>query len=96
MLQNAAAYREQLINEAQGEAQRFLEILDAYKDDPTLTRRRMYLETMQGVLSNTDKVIMDQPGESAVPYLPLNELRRGNRSVGPGGRQQVAPSASQQ
>lgn len=49
----------------------------AYQQNPDVTRRRMYLETLQGVLSDTDKVIMDggSQGSGAIPYLPLNELR---------------------
>lgn len=78
VVQGAEAYKERLENEAEGEAQRFLSVFNAYRQNPDIARRRMYLETMQGVLSQTDKVILD--GEAgaggAVPYLPLNELRR--------------------
>src|SRR3546814_17753974 len=78
VVQGAEAYKERLENEAEGEAQRFLSVFEAYRQNPDIARRRMYLETMQGVLSQTDKVILD--GEAgaggAVPYLPLNELRR--------------------
>lgn len=81
MIQEAQGYRERLENEAEGEAQRFLSVYTAYKDNPEVTKRRMYLETMQNVLGDIDKVIMDQ-GQGVVPYLPLNELRRG----GEGGR----------
>jgi membrane protease subunit HflK len=82
VVQGAEAYKEQLENEAEGEAQRFLSVFTAYKQNPDVTRRRMYLETMQGVLSDTDKVILDgQSGAGgAVPYLPLNELRRTPRA----------------
>ncbi|MGD1879344.1 MAG: FtsH protease activity modulator HflK [Kiloniellaceae bacterium] len=88
VVQGAEAYKEQLENEAEGEAQRFLSVFDAYKQNPDVTRRRMYLETMQQVLTGTDKVILDSKasGGGAVPYLPLNELRRsqGNGSQTPG------------
>jgi membrane protease subunit HflK len=81
ILQDAQAYRERLINEAQGEAQRFEEVLSAYKQNPDVTRKRMYLETMQKIMGETDLVIMDGQiggagGTGAVPYLPLNELRK--------------------
>jgi len=76
MIQEAQGYRERLENEAEGEAQRFLSVYTAYKDNPEVTKRRMYLETMQNVLGDIDKVILDE-GQGAVPYLPLNELRRG-------------------
>lgn len=81
MIQEAQGYRERLQNEAEGEAQRFLSVYTAYKDNPEVTKRRMYLETMQNVLGDIDKVILDK-GQGVVPYLPLNELRRG----GDGGR----------
>ncbi len=82
MIQEALGYRERLENEAEGEAQRFLQVFAAYKENPAVTRRRMYLETMQNLLSDVDKVIMDRGVQGVVPYLPLNELRRG----GAGGR----------
>lgn len=76
IIQDANAYRERLVNEAQGEAQRFLSVYEAYLLDPDLATRRMYLETMQNVLADTDKVIMGRGTEGVVPYLPLNELQR--------------------
>ncbi len=76
MIQEALGYRERLENEAEGEAQRFLEVFAAFKQNPQVTRRRMYLETMQNLLSGIDKVIMDRGVQGVVPYLPLNELRR--------------------
>ena len=76
MIQEAQAYKERLVNEADGEAQRFLSVYQAYLQNPDVTRRRMYLETLQNVLSDTDKVILDEGTGGAVPYLPLNELRR--------------------
>lgn len=81
-IQEAAAYKEQIINEAQGEAQRFLSVYTAYKQNPEVTERRMYLETIQEVFSKTDKVIMDSQNQGAVPYLPLNELRQRSRQDG--------------
>ncbi len=75
-VQDAEAYKERLENESEGEAQRFLSVYAAYKQNPEVTRRRMYLETLQEVLSRTDKVIMDSGVQGVVPYLPLNELRR--------------------
>ena len=83
VVQDAEAYKERLENEAQGEAERFTSVYNAYKQNPDVTRQRMYLETMQEVLSRTDKVILDNDtGGGTVPYLPLNELRgqSGSRS----------------
>ncbi len=76
VIQEAAAYKERLVNEADGEAQRFVSVYEAYRQNPEIARRRMYLETMQGVLAASDKVILDSSiGGGAVPYLRLNELR---------------------
>jgi len=92
MIQEAQGYRERLVNEAEGEAQRFLEVFQAYKQNPEVTKRRMYLETMQNLLTDIDKVIMDKGVQGAVPYLPLNELRR---SSGGAGSPTAARSASE-
>jgi membrane protease subunit HflK len=76
VIQGAQAYKERLENEADGEAQRFLSVYQAYQENPEVTRRRMYLETLQQVLAGADKVILDKGVGGTVPYLPLNELRR--------------------
>ena len=90
--QAAEAYRQQTVAEATGRAlSRFLKILEQYKKAPNVTRERMYLETMERVLSGADKIILDSgtSGSGVVPYLPLNELTRPpqtrNQSQ-PGGR----------
>ena len=81
MVQEAEAYRERIINEAEGEAERFNQVLSAYKLNPAVTKRRMYLETMQNVFARTDKVLMDANSTGGtVPYLPLDQLR--NRMTG--------------
>ncbi len=92
MLQGAEAYREKIINEAEGEAQRFNQVLEAYLQNPSVTERRMYLETMQKVYSRTDKVLMDQGTGNAIPYLPLDELRK--RRSGTTGGSDGASAAS--
>jgi len=78
ILQGAEAYKQQTVAEATGQTSRFLKIYDEYKKAPEVTRRRMYLETMERVLGGTDKIILDsgQGGSGVVPYLPLNELTR--------------------
>lgn len=93
ILQAAEAYREQTVAEATGQAARFLKIYEEYQKAPEVTRQRMYLETMERVLGNTDKVIVDA-GENTpgvVPYLPLSELSRAPRGTSP-----VAPSSNSQ
>lgn len=80
VLEEAEAYRAQVVNQAEGEASRFTAVLTEYEKAPEVTRKRLYLETMEEVLGRVDKVIIDeaQGGQGVVPYLPLNELRRGN------------------
>jgi len=74
----ANAYRDRTIAEAQGQADRFSKIYESYKVAPEVTRRRMYLETMEQILSGTDKIILDEKasGSGVVPYLPLDALTR--------------------
>jgi modulator of FtsH protease HflK len=74
--QDAEAYREQTVAEAKGETSRFLQIYDQYKKAPDVTRKRMYLETMERILGETNKTIIDTgpSGPGVVPYLPLTEL----------------------
>ncbi|MCG7622980.1 MULTISPECIES: FtsH protease activity modulator HflK [unclassified Epibacterium] len=80
-LEEAEAYRAQVVNQAQGEASRFSAVLAEYEKAPEVTRKRLYLETMEDVLSRVDKIILDdnaggQNAQGVVPYLPLNEIRR--------------------
>jgi len=75
LIQQAQAYKEQVVKEAEGEAQRFLSVYAEYEKAPDLTRQRIYIETLQGVLANTQKMILDPTLQGTVPYLPLNELR---------------------
>lgn len=85
LLEESEAYRAQVVNEAEGEASRFLAVLGEYELAPEVTRKRLYLETMERVLGGVDKVILDSNGEGGqgvVPYLPLNELRRGANQAG--------------
>ena len=83
-LEQAEGYRAQVVNEASGEASRFSAVLAEYRKAPEVTRKRLYLETMEDVLGRVDKIILDEQGDGTqgvVPYLPLNELRRGNPPV---------------
>jgi len=96
IIQQAQGYRERLKNEAEGEAQRFLQVYQAYLQNKEVTRRRMYLETMQKLLSGSDKVIMDRGTQNVVPYLPLDQLRQGGSRAGSSRRTPtLAPSAAQ-
>ncbi|SCZ53510.1 protease FtsH subunit HflK [Epibacterium ulvae] len=79
LLEEAEGYRARVVNEAEGEASRFAAVLAEYEKAPEVTRKRLYLETMEEVLGRVDKIILDEQngqGQGIVPYLPLNELRR--------------------
>ena len=81
IVQQAKGRKAMTVARAEGESTRFLSVLKEYRLAPEVTRRRMYLETMQKVFAGTDKVIIDGQSKSAqgvVPYLPLNELRKKN------------------
>jgi membrane protease subunit HflK len=73
-INDARAYAEQLTAKAQGEAAAFDKVYAEYKLAPEVTRRRMYYETMERVLSKVDKTIVEAPGVTS--YLPLNDLQR--------------------
>jgi membrane protease subunit HflK len=84
IVQQAEGYKQQVTAQAQGEAQRFIAVYDQYKRAPDVTRRRIYLETMQDILANMNKVILDNAsGQGVVPYLPLPELQRQQNRPGP-------------
>ena len=66
-----------MLQKAEGEASRFLAIYNEYKNAKQVTQERMYLETMEKVLADIDKVIIDkESGSGVVPYLPLPELKK--------------------
>ena len=77
ILQGARAYKEQTVAEATGQTARFLKVYEEYKKAPEVTRKRMYLETMERVLGGTDKIILDSKGgQGVVPYLSLDQLQK--------------------
>lgn len=73
-IEEASAYREQVIANAQGEAERFTKLLAEYRKAPEVTRERLYLDAVQGVLSKTNKVMVDVEGGNNVMYLPLDRM----------------------
>lgn len=84
ILQSAQGYREQTVAEAKGRTERFLKVYEEYRKAPDVTRRRMYLETMERVLGGMDKIILDEKSNAAgvVPYLPLGDFQRSNQAGG--------------
>jgi membrane protease subunit HflK len=84
----ANGYRDRTIAEARGQADRFTKVREEYEKAPNVTRRRIFLETMEGVFAGMDKIIVDDKvsGTGVVPYLPLNELTRPSSSSSGGGQ----------
>ena len=88
--QDAEAYRARVIADAEGEADRFVQILFEYEKAPEVTRRRIYLDTLEEVLANSTKVLLDSEGGGNMIYLPLDRLME----RGPSGQQNaLGPSA---
>jgi membrane protease subunit HflK len=81
ILQEAEAYKKQVVALAEGEASRFLAIYNEYKLAKKVTQERMYLETMEKVLADIDKVIIDKNAGGVVPYLPLPELTKKSKGT---------------
>ena len=77
ILQAAEAYKKEVVAKAEGEASRFISIYNEYAQAKEVTQERMYLETMEKVMADIDKVIIDKNASSGVvPYLPLPELKK--------------------
>jgi len=83
VIEVAEGYRARVVNEAIGEASRFIAVAQEFNTAPEVTQRRLYLETVERTLGQLDKILIDEAtgagenGQGLVPYLPLNELRRG-------------------
>jgi modulator of FtsH protease HflK len=88
LLQEAQAYRQEVVARADGDAQRFVSVFDEYVKAQDVTLKRIYLETMEDVLRDMNKVVIDSSasGAGVVPYLPLPELERRARE-----RAQIVP-----
>jgi membrane protease subunit HflK len=85
VIQAAEAYKEQTVAEAKGQTARFLKVYEEYKKAPDVTRRRLYLETMEKLFGGTDKIIVDGDSQGVVPYLALPELSRQRQQNNPTG-----------
>ncbi|MDJ0956033.1 MAG: FtsH protease activity modulator HflK [Arenicellales bacterium] len=82
IIQEAEAYKAAVIARAEGEASRFSQILTEYQVAPDITRDRLYLESLEQVLTNSSKLMLDQTGGNNVIYLPLDQLIRQRRLGG--------------
>lgn len=79
MVQESEAYRSEAVARAEGEANRFAAVYEQYKIAKDVTRQRMYIETMEEILTNIDKIIIDKNAsgsQGVVPYLPLSEMTK--------------------
>ena len=78
ILKKAEAYKESVVKKAQGETERFRSVYNAYKNGKDVTIKRLYLETMEEVLKNSNKIIIDpsKNGNNVVPFLPLDQLKK--------------------
>ncbi len=74
VLEEASAYRDQVVAQAEGEAQRFEKLLGEYKKAPKVTRERLYLDTVEQVMENSTKVMVDVEGGNNMLYLPLDKI----------------------
>jgi modulator of FtsH protease HflK len=95
IIQRAEAYKAQIVARANGDAQRFVQVYDQWAKAKDITTERLYLDTMEEVLRNVNKVLVDKnvsgTGGGVVPYLPLPELR----STQPATPQQPPPRLPQ-
>jgi membrane protease subunit HflK len=90
--EQAIGYKQQVIAEAQGESKRFLSVLEQYQQARDVTRERLFLETMERILGNSNKIVLEPTGgQGVLPYLPLDRLQ-GNRPPAAG----QAPTAAGQ
>jgi membrane protease subunit HflK len=97
VLQDAEAYRDKTIADAEGRSQRFLALLAEYQRAPRVTRERLYLEAIEEVYGNSNKIIIDSEGSGNLLYLPIDQLI--NKSAGRAasvetGRSATAPITS--
>jgi membrane protease subunit HflK len=93
IVEDAKGYKARVVNEAQGEAQRFLSVYQEYAKAKDVTRERIFLETLESVLSQSNKVILGGD-QGVVPYLPLPEIQK--RQEPEPGQAGSSPGASQQ
>ena len=83
LIEEAEGYRSRVVAQAEGDAQRFRSVLAEYQKAPTVTRDRLYLETMQQVYSNVTKVMVDSHAGSNLLYLPLDRLLQQGGTTAP-------------
>ncbi len=90
----ANAYKEKVIAEAEGEASRFKQVLAEYRKAPEVTRKRLYLESMESVLSKSSKVLVDVKEGNNIMYLPLDQMTGGGSGSGSNSGRRIVESIS--
>jgi len=80
-VQEAEAYREEITQKAQGESERFLKVLTEYNKAPQVTRERLYLEAMESVMANSNKVMVDIKEGGSLMYLPIDKMMQSQRQI---------------
>jgi membrane protease subunit HflK len=99
ILQEAEAYKAKVVAEATGEAERFVKILTEYQKAPAITKKRLYIETMEDVLADSSKVLIDSKagGGNSLMYLPIDKIIENNKRDSSGStsarRDDVLPSS---
>ncbi len=84
VVEEANAYRDQVVARAEGEAQRFTQLLTEYQRAPAVTRERLHLDTLEIIMANSSKVLIDVEGGNSMMYLPLDQMlqRQGQTQAG--------------
>ena len=90
-LEEAEAYRRQVVAEARGESERFSKLLVEYQVAPEVTRERMYIDTLESVMSQSSKVMIDVEGGNNMMYLPLDRMVQRQGDANAGGQVGSAP-----
>ena len=82
IVQESEAYKKEVVARSQGDANRFNSILKSYKNNEDVTKNRIYLETLEEILQNANKVIIDtKQGSGVIPYLPLPEIKKRKKNL---------------
>jgi membrane protease subunit HflK len=82
LMEEAQGYRQRVIANAEGEASRFRQVLAEYSKAPAVTRERIYIETLQQILSSTSKILVDTKASGNLLYLPLDKLMQQSGTAG--------------
>ena len=90
-LEEAEAYRRQVVAEARGESERFSKLLVEYQVAPEVTRERMYIDTLESVMSQSSKVMIDVEGGNNMMYLPLDRMVQRQNDASVNGQLNSAP-----